>query len=615
MRRLVLVVCALAVVITTCEALADKITIDPNAPGSPVAQEPLPEDPRLDQTITYQVKLRPIADLTDDLTKLTGVTFYAGSLKSDWRVREDCCTVMAKDVTLRQIMGSIAQVMKFRWSKAGTAPNWTYRLVEDKSAIAKVLRAEQARKERDRSARVARLGELRSVAGMSAEQLAKLREDDPALYLLAGNGQLGHVLALLDRAPLVRDAWINGQDLKANGAWLPPDARSAAVACYSAAVCDAVRQHPSDPVPDIARDVQEQSSRIRVEVGKPETWMPYGSLDISWGVIGPLAISLEPPRTESRRLMETAYLRATEEMRPFPDIYREMKDDIQAARMRERDSAPPRLDSYTQETLLDHSNEPEFGEPLNDKIEAETVTGLIESISAKTGLAVVTDDFRGRISTTLDKDTALKSLFDDVAKLKGRRNWRHEGGVVEMWDTNWYDSRNARVSKVWLEELRHKFQQNGTLDLDDLAQIAALTDEQYRRNILDDPILKYASYTIGFTSSRRQFLKLYASLSQLQKFSIFGESGLGFHELNPQQQASVISLASGLSLSHIDTLDLASLGARVFGTREVDNGRFSYAFGTILRGVEIPGRYRFRTPRYTAPPQPPPSKPADLPTS
>ncbi len=78
MLRLLLIVCVLAAAVQGGASGSGKITVDPNAPGAPVAHEAKAEDSRLEQRITYKVKLRPIADLTDDLTKLTGITFRSG---------------------------------------------------------------------------------------------------------------------------------------------------------------------------------------------------------------------------------------------------------------------------------------------------------------------------------------------------------------------------------------------------------------------------------------------------------------------------------------------------------------------------------------------------------
>lgn len=601
MRRLLLVVYVLVSAMPVGAAVQGKITVDPNAPGAPVAREARLEDPRLDQKITYRVKLRPMADLTDDLSKLTGVTFHAGITSRDWRVREDCCTVMARDITLRRLMDSIAHVMKFRWSRAGKEPNWTYRLVEDKSALAKVLREEQARKDRDRAARVARLDRLRSVSGMSPEEFAKLREEDPELYLLAKNGLLGPVLALFDQAPAVRDAWIDGEDLRVNASWLPATARNAAKSYYRAAVTVVAEGAEGIDMAEVVRQLDDHSDLIKVEVNKPQTWMPYGSLTVNMYMLGPMDVTMEPPRTEADRLRAKVSLRAAEEKRPFPDVYREMKDDIQAARKKERENAPPVLRSYTQEAPLDHSKDPDFGEPLNDKIDVKTVTGMIELVADATGLAIVTDDFRGRLNTSLPKGRTMNDLFSGIASMEGGHNWRKTGDVIEIWDLSWYDKRSARISKVWLEELRRKFKSNGTLDLDDLSQIASLTDPQLYGNIARDKVLRPVYLEI---SQKRDYLKTYASLTVPQRSMLSSDFGLSFASLTPQQQQAAIKFLAGIEAPQLQTLDLASLEPRITLARERHRNGVSitYTLRAFTNLGQIPGQSRFTTPPYVAPP-------------
>lgn len=577
----------------------DKITVDPNAPGGRPAQEaPVIKDPRLDQKITYKVKLRPIADLTDDLTKLTGVTFYAGRAKSDWRVREDCATVMAADLPLSALMESIAHVMKFRWSRGGKAPNWTYRLVEDPAVIAKIQRKEEERKKKDRELRQERLDKVLSVKTMTADELAKLKEEDPLLYLMQKAGGLDGIVQLFQEAPAVKEAWVNGEDCNAAGVRLPPGVQQALVGMRRALIVDSLKDpESSEYAMEMLDRFEKDSSRMMVRIYKPHSpSYPFPSLIIE-AAEGTSVISLTAPRSEAERLRALARLRASEEKRSAREVYMEMKDQIAAAE--KKSGQQQHLWSYTQEPVLDHpDDDTALAEPLKENVAPKTLTGLIESLSKATGFAFVTDDYRGRTQLTFGKGTKLRKVFNIISARQSPHNWNRRGQVIELWDTNWYDNRNARVSKAWLEELRRKLRENGTLDIDDLAQVAALTVEQISKNFGRDDVLECVCQTVY---ANRYYLRIYTSLSPAQRSVLFSESGLAFTDLTPEQQQPIMKLVLGTSASFIQNTDLASLGIRITCTREPDGKRFVYTLKAYTNLGPVPDQARFRTPLYTPP--------------
>jgi hypothetical protein len=174
--------------------------------------------------------------------------------------------------------------------------------------------------------------------------------------------------------------------------------------------------------------------------------------------------------------------------------------------------------------------------------------------------------------------------------------------VIELWDANWYDNREARVSKAWLDELRRKFKENGTLDIDDLAQIAALTDGQLGRNISRDEVLRSVSAAVW---DKRDYLKIYAALSSPQRSLLLSDAGIAYPDLSPDQQRSMMKLVLGQSVPFLESPDLAGLGVRVSCAKESEGKRFIYTFKAYTSLGQIPGQYRFRTPVYVEPPKPP----------
>jgi hypothetical protein len=609
MRRATLAMLLTALVLASAFAQG-KITVDPNAPGSRPAQDAAPvfKDSRLDQKITHRVKLRPIADLTNDLTKLTGVTFFAGRTKYDWRVREDCATVMATDLPLSSLVESIAHVMKFRWSRGGKAPNWTYRLVEDEAVKAKIRRRLDEQSRRQREIREKFWDKIQSVGSMSADELAQLREDNPALYAFQKAGILGPFVEFIQQAPGVKDAWLSGQELRLASAWLPSDAQQSLLKVARASIqldrqLFGKDEYHTEHFAAEMKSLDTDSSRLIVSVPASSPRYPVSEMQVRvYGEHIGTGISLGCQPSEPEKLEQKAQLRALEESRPEYEVYQEMEPQINAAWKKYKSD---RWASFTQEPILDHpDDDPALSEPLKEKVAPKTLTGLIESLSRVTGFAFVTDDYRGRTKLTVDKDTLLREALERVAKHRRTSNWNRSGQVIEFWDANWYDEREARVSKAWLEDLRRKLRETGTLDIDDLVPIAALTDGQIRRNFVNDEVLTCAAET---ACSRRDYLKIYASLALSQRSMLLSGSGLAFTDLTPEQQQSVMKLILGANMPSLRSLDLAALGIRITCTRETQDRRFIYTLKAYTNLGPIPDQAHFRTPLYIEPPKPDPA--------
>ncbi len=602
MRRILLPIFLLMTLAVPAFELG-KSTVDPNKPGTQAAVSV--KDTRLARKITYQVKLRPMSDLTDDLTKLTGVTFLAGRSLSDWRVREDCCTVWAKDIPLASLMDSIARVMKCKWALVGKAPNWTYRLVEDAALMARMERQVAESKKRDAQAWRARL-ELAGRIANSKSELAAARETEPQLYLLTKAGVLKPCLAFLDQAPDVTDALLNNTEMVVSGRWLPATAKQSLVEALQASLVAASESEDAGTESTYAKSIDDLEAGVgRLEVKVYPTQMPGGSPSLSVDISGMsmMGFGLAGSRTPAAKMWDRIALKAYEEKRPTMDVYKEMKPEIDAARK----LAPKnRLYSYFQEPPINHSNDAELAAKLGKKVEPKVITALVAELADASGYAFVTDDFRGHTSLKLDKDSGLREALEAVCEKSRYHNWTCANGTVEFWNADWYDRRNARVSKRWLAAMAARFRANGTLDIGDLTEIASLTDAQVGTVARDDE-LKAAVYKVF---EKRLYLKLYAGMGASQRAALMSEDGMSFADLTEDQQQSAMRLLMGQSVAQLPNLDMSALGLRITCTKEsISQRRFLYTFKAYTFAGPIPGQARFSTPLYVPPPKPTP-KPA-----
>ena len=579
---------------------AQKVTIDPNVPNAPGTAKPgIANDPRLNVTINYHVKLRPVADIVKDLSEMTGVELCAGHNSYDWRVREDCATIMADDISMSALMTSLAHVMKFRWNCSGSAPNFTYRLVEDPSAIAEIKQLETARKKQQVEQRKEYWNDLVKASKMSQKQLAELREQNPGIYLYVKSGVANPLVEFMRQSPDVMNAWLSGNELRLSVSYLTPSTREALLKAVQASLQAQARVWPN---PEFQACFQQQLSdlhsaadKLIISLDRSRSWAAITNLMVSANRTGACFFS-ERRHTESGRLSDMVELRAYEEGRPLDDVFQEMKSQISEASKKEKPQEE--YSNYTEEPQPGIPDDPAFSTPLKKKIEVKTITGLVESLTEASGFAIVTDDYRGKINSAFDEGTELGKVLTSAQRY--RQNWNRSGSIIEIWNADWYEARESRVSKVWLERLIERYRTNGTLDIDDLADIALLRDEQLNGKMMGNDYLRSA---MSMVCSKRDYLRIYASLNPTQRELLFSESGLSFADLLPAQQQLALKLMAGKYLPAIAGLDPSRIGLRIYCAKEMDQKRFSYTFTAACNFGPIPGDYSLRTPIYVEPPK------------
>jgi hypothetical protein len=556
-------------------------------------------DPRLNQKITYQVKLRPVANVTADLCKLTGIRFLAGHDDGDWRVREDCMTIMARDIPVSSLMASIAHVMKFSWSRRGKAPDWTYRLVEDSKAIAEAKRRLAESRQRGDEQRKRNWENLTSASMMTPKELEKIREDQPQIYICAKSGALRPLMEFFQQSPSVREAWLAGEELKISASWLQPGAREALLQALRAnLLLESKMNSSADNLEDINSQKSEldgDSQSLVLNISQARSYFPVPPLYV-YGKKLNTGFYFRNNDSKLENIRQQALLKSYDEQVPYQTVMEGMRDRLREIQKKER---PVYVYSDTQEPLLEHPADPAMAEKLKRKVEDKVVTDMVASLADASSFAIVTDNFRGRTNSKFDKDTEIGKTLDSLS-IRFRYNWNKTGRIIELWNLNWYDERDGRLSQAWLETFRRKFRETGTLDIDDLAQLASLTDKQIQRNLSRDRVLRHA---VRAVCDRRDYLKMCGSFTPAQHTLIFSEQGLSFANLTPEQQESILKIVSGQSVSFLESLDLAAIGARVRCAREVDGKRFVYTLKASTDFGDIPGQVRFRTPVYVEPPK------------
>lgn len=144
---------ALSLILVTAFAAggwAQKVTVDPNAPG---VQRPVESkddiDKRLAQKITYDSGYKRLHDVADDIAKLSGVSIACGKNSQDWRVRDIPLVVCVKDLPLGKLLRAVADATHTRVAleRVGSDSAKHYRIYRrqrEEQAIANLISARHA---------------------------------------------------------------------------------------------------------------------------------------------------------------------------------------------------------------------------------------------------------------------------------------------------------------------------------------------------------------------------------------------------------------------------------------------------------------------------------------
>jgi len=582
-----------------------KITVDPNAPGSRPAEEIAGDiDSRLDQQVTYEAKQKRVIELLSELSEKTGVTLKAGQNSKDWESQDVKMNVFVKDVPLRELMASMARVMKFRWSREGKEGDYTYRFYMTRKTK---LEAE-ARRTREEDERQKRLAEKRSkalatysqAANLAPEELAKLKTENPFLYAVSSTGILSSLGAFLAESPAAAEALMTGRAASISAASLSGAGQQALLKSmqqlrrFENTLTDTNRPLPDD-ISDNIGQVNVVINRFMEDMGAmpqvPEFIL--GEMSISYGghdVMFPIPIF--DPEGGLAKLFGKALIKSQEEGVPLKDSLKGLEFEamkVLQTEMKKADAGEPEPE---------HPDEPALHAKIKFKPEESQLASVQAELAKASGLSIVSDCYGPGWAITQfggGEELELKTILDKIAEAYGC-NWEKHGSILEFRDRKWYEKRAALIPWAWLESWRQTLMKTGTLDLDDLAQVASLTIAQVNGNFSKEDKVLSRPLMVAWHSSR-DVLRLYGSLDEAQKAAIFAPGGLDLRSLAPEQWALAEKLINSKNAAYLANPDAA---VTLSATRTPQGKRFRYVFTVAAEGAD-PLEWSLTTPLYEKP--------------
>lgn len=550
-------------------------------------QEAAVVDARLFRTVSLQVKATALSDLCDRLRSESGIDLVAGRSVADEKV-----SVFCEKMPLRDVMRQLSRPFGYSWLRSGKTGEYRYELAQD---LRSQLLEEELRN-RDRNEALLALdremSQYRPLLELSPEEaLARAKAAPPAekqlLEHLAGSGwgpaQLYFRLSPQDQAALRagRSVIFRAE---------PQPGEQPLPAELARGVLQSLRSHRvvmRDGRAQIRRAeglsdgllpaaVPEARAEVRLGMVQSElgqfTLMGFSGFRIGTPPLGDrmlrgdsLAIGTSSSVLQPENAVANARLAHDPALRPRVSI-------PPGVSYRAAISAAPSLLAAPRPAGAGTDTAPE---------PRVTTADVLEALHHASGLPIVAD-FYTRLYPLSAVSMRNQPLFDALNRLADamRLRWRKEGGWLQFRSASFFHDRLKEVPNRLLARWSSSRQQHGALALDDLIEIAQLSDAQLdAAGMAEGARICFGleEWDLARNSILRPHLRWMAGFSPAQRQQLQSAAGLPFTQLSLIQQQPFVSLALDSSADQFRSLEQLA--------------------GTILRvDYTLPGGYQWTEP-------------------
>ena len=507
-------------------------------------------DTRLNQKVTYTAENKSVRDVLSDLTKMTGISFFSGTNSKDWLVRDRKLIIFVKDVPLGSLKESIASVLKMKWKESGDADKILYRLFQDK----KTLTEEEDRQNKIiEAARLEHYGKCKqaldnmiNTANMSQGQLENLREKDPYLYLLGTTGIANAIKSLVTEVPDANSSLLGGDPIEIPNSLVTPNLRKSIAKALDGfgELYSRVMKEDSEGL----MTLKDNNSDIAISINckfKPVE-MSKGSMQSSMQSSEPGYVNLRignknqslpfMTQTKAFNILAKAALMSQEQSVKLVDVLKNMESEIKDVDVYEM------ID--ISEQSVEHLNDPALLKEIQIKNKYDKLWEYLSALSKEANINIVSDSF-GILEVPPhpkiipSQKAAIQEYLDSIAS-RFSTNWENNNDIIEYRNKEWYKKCAALIPEEVINRWKDNLKSTGTLDFNDLSQIAMLEGNQKIVNIFSDEFLN-SSKVLDYIKSieRSQFswiLSCYASMTDQQKYDFFSSRGVNLKAVGEHNQ-------------------------------------------------------------------------------
>jgi hypothetical protein len=192
------------------------------------------------------------------------------------------------------------------------------------------------------------------------------------------------------------------------------------------------------------------------------------------------------------------------------------------------------------------------------------IADALEALHRSTGLPVVADQYT-RLYSPRAVAVRNKPLFETLNQLADamRLRWSRENGWLQFRSTSYYDDRLKEVPNRMLARWAASRKEHGKLTLDDLCEIAQLSDAQLDGGDMAEGARDYlglAEWDLARSQKLRPHLRFLAQLSPTHRQEAASADGLLFTRMPLAQQQRFMAMGMrGAPLQSVDELARATL--------------------------------------------------------
>jgi hypothetical protein len=528
-------------------------------------------DSRLTRRLTLGVKATALDKLCDRMREETGIALRAGRSVADEKV-----TLFCRAAPLRQIMRVLSRPFGYTWLRSGKEGEYRYELAQD---LRSQLLEEELRN-RDRNAALIDIDRVmqgyRDHLGLSPGELHaridKARPGEAKIPAhLAGTGwgplQLYSQLGPADVAALrAGQTVVFSVDANPGEHPLPPDlARGVLQSVHDRRIKrdgDRFEVGPVSSLPDglLPASVPEARAVVKLRLD----WSELGEVTLQGlagfrvgdpkdgayilGDDGPIAVGVSPAVRSPENAVANARLAATKALQARVTV-------APAGRV----SRAPL--------------------PAGERV---TVADVLEALHKATGMNLVADHYT-RFYDRSAVSVRDKPLFEALNRLADamRLRWSREGDWLQFRSASWFHDRLKEVPNRLLDRWATSRRKHGVLTLEDLVEIAQLSDAQLDSQVTAEgarALYDLEEWTLARNGWLRPQWRFLAGLTPGQREQAARGEGLLFSQftLSQQQQFLKLALPSSASGGEPSLTGLEDLGRASLRVEYRTAGKFQW---------------------------------------
>ena len=242
-------------------------------------------------------------------------------------------------------------------------------------------------------------------------------------------------------------------------------------------------------------------------------------------------------------------------------------------------------------------NPPQSGAEASDMTPRKVTTAdVLEALHRATGMNLAADYYT-RLYPAASVTLRSVKLFDALNQLADtmRMRWSKEGNWVRFRTIAFYNDRLKEVPNRLLERWAASRKQHGALTLDDLIEIAQLSDAQLDSRETGEGAWLCSGLEEWFLASHplRYHLRFLGGLSPAQRRQAQTDAGLPFTQMSLPQQQQFLALA--VEKDDLQKLRLADLAGPRLQVRYTPSGEFQWRRPPAANNPPLPSLVHERT--------------------